>query len=269
MLFLLGSIALVLGALYVLQRGLIYFPTRLSRDAFEVAVRQTFGDRASILAPFDAVVLEPPAAIPVRATAVLFHGNASLAIDRAYYAPVFAERGIRLVLAEYPGYGARAGSPSERALVDDGNALYAAIQLRYPGEPLIVVGESLGGGVAVQVAVYQSRPPVRLVLLTPFLSLDETAARVYRFLPVRWLLRDHFDAAGQLPRFKGPVAILVAEKDQVVGASQGRSLAMLSRSRGETAYVELAEAGHNSWAALMSDAQWTELLGSPGAVPRP
>jgi pimeloyl-ACP methyl ester carboxylesterase len=267
MLFLLGAIALVLGALYVTQRGLIYFPTRLSPTAFEAAVKRTFGDRASILAPFDAVVLEPPPAFPVQATAILFHGNASLGIDRAYYAPVFARRRIRLILAEYPGYGARPGSPSEKALVEDGDALYAAVQLRYPNEPIIVVGESLGTGVAVQVAVQQSRQPARLVLLTPFLSLDETAARVYWFLPVRLLLKDHFDAAGQLPRYKGPVAILAAEKDQVVGAKQGRSLAAVARSRGETVYVELAEAGHNSWTALMTDSQWTELLRSSDAVP--
>jgi alpha-beta hydrolase superfamily lysophospholipase len=154
-------------------------------------------------------------------------------------------------------------------LVEDGDALYAAVQRRYPDRPIIVVGESLGTGVAVQVAVHSSPPPARLVLLTPFLSLEETAARVYRFLPVRLLLKDRFDAAGQLPRYKAPVAILVAEKDQVVGASQGRSLAAVARLRGETVYVELAEAGHNSWTALITDSQWTELLGSSDAVPQP
>lgn len=267
---LLGAIGAVLGALYVGQRALIYFPTRLSHEAFEASVKRTFGDQASVLAPFDAVVLEPPSGMPARATAILFHGNASLGIDRAYYAPEFAQRGLRLILAEYPGYGARVGSPSEKALLDDGDALYAEVLLRYPDLPIMLVGESLGTGVAVGVAVRQAaHKPERLVLVTPFLSLEETAARIYRFLPVRLLIKDRFDSAGRLPRFKGPVAILVAEKDEVVGAAQGRELARLARSRGETAYVELAEAGHNSWTALMTDSQWTELLGPPVAVPRP
>ena len=264
MLVLLGLLILTLGALYAGQRGLIYFPTKLAPARFAETVRGTFGDRATIFAPFDAVVIEPPAKVPIRATAILFHGNAALGIDRSYLAPVFAARGLRLVLAEYPGYGARAGAPTERALVDDGAALYAAIVQQYPAAPVLLVGESIGGGVAVQVAAQQrTRPPARLVLLTPFLSLAETAARAYPFLPARYLVKDRFDSAGQLSRYSGPVAILVAQKDEVVGAAQGRALADLARSRGETAYVEVPEAGHNSWTALVTEAQWTELLGLP------
>jgi pimeloyl-ACP methyl ester carboxylesterase len=263
-LVLLGSLAIAIVALYAGQRHLIYFPRKTSSTEFAEDVKTLFGDRATILPPFDAVVVEPSPGTPVRATALLFHGNASLGIDRAGLAPAFAERGVRLVLAEYPGYGARPGAPSEKTLVADGDALYAAVLRRYPDAPILVVGESLGTGVAVQVAVHQAaRPPARLVLLTPFLSLVETAARAYRFLPVRHLMKDRFDSAGDLPRYRGPIAIMVGEKDEVVGAAQGRELARVSRSRGETVYVELPEAGHNSWIALMTESQWTELLGLP------
>jgi alpha-beta hydrolase superfamily lysophospholipase len=264
MLLMLAAILILLGWVYLAQREFIYFPTRLSRATFEASVKDAFGDRATILAPFDAVVVEPPPELSVRATAILFHGNASLGIDRAYYAPVFAQRGIRLILAEYPGYGPRAGRPSEKALVEDADALYGGVLQRYPDAPILVVGESLGTGVAVQVAVDQGvRPPARLVLLTPFLSLAETAARAYWFLPARYLVRDRFDSASRIAHYKRPVAILVAERDEVVGAVQGRALAEVSRLRGETVLVELPEAGHNSWTALMTDAQWTSLLGLP------
>jgi len=268
MLVLIGLLLAALGALYVGQRGLIYFPTRIAPAAFAERVRAELGNRATILDPFDAIVIEPPAAAPARGTAILFHGNAALGLDRSRLAPVFAAHGLRLVLAEYPGYGARGGAPSERAIVDDASALYAAVLQRYPRAPVVLVGESLGSGVAVQVAVRPGSPrPARLVLLTPFLSLAETAARAYPFLPARHLVKDRFDSASALARYPGPVAILVAEKDEVVGADQGRALAELARSRGETAYLELAEAGHNSWTALMTDAGWTRLLGPIGDLP--
>ena len=269
MIILLGALAIVLGALYVVQRKLIYFPNRMSRAEFEATVNGSFGDRVSVLAPFDAAVFEPPN-VSIVGTAIFFHGNAGLGLDRAYLVPSFARRGLRLVLAEYPGYGPRQGKPSEKALVNDANAFYEHVSLAYPDTPILLVGESLGSGVAVQVAATQmTRRPSRLVLLTPFLSLAETAARAYPLLPVRFLVRDRFDSARDLPRYGGVVAILVAGNDQVVGAEQGRALAQISRSRGETVVVELPEAGHNSWSALITDAQWTDLLGVSALVGRP
>ncbi len=260
----LAFVLLVLGVLFAVQRSLIYFPERMSRAAFEAAVHGSLQARTSVLTPFDAIVFEPPLEKAVVGTAILFHGNAGSALDRAYLAPTFTARGLRLVLAEYPGYGAREGSPSETSLTTDAIALYTQVTTAHPGEPIVLVGESLGTGVAVQVAARAAlHPPSRLVLLTPFLSLAETAARAYPFLPARYLVIDRFDSAAALPRFKGPVAVLVAGRDEVVGADQGRSLAEIARQRGETVLVELPDAGHNSWSALISDAEWTRLLGQP------
>jgi pimeloyl-ACP methyl ester carboxylesterase len=262
----LGLLLLTLGALYAFQRSLIYFPRRLTSAQFTDAVQASAGGKAAILAPFDAIVMDPPADIAVRANAILFHGNAALGIDQLRDARAFAQRGIRLILAEYPGYGPRAGAPTERSIVDDGCALYDAVLKRYPGTPIMLVGESLGSGAAVQVAARHPVPPARLVLITPFLSLAETAARVYPFLPARHLVKDRFDSARTLPRYRGPVAILVAGNDEVVGADQGRSLAEISRARGPSLLLELPLAGHNSWTALMTDGQWTDLLGFPSEV---
>lgn len=266
-LFVLVCFAGVMGMLYAVQRSLIYFPGRMSRAEFEATAAHVSGTRGAVLAPFDAVVFEPPSGMPIVATAVYFHGNAGTALDRSYLAAVFTGRGVRLVLAEYPGYGARDGAPSQESLVDDARKLYAKVTAAYPASPLMLVGESLGSGVAVQVAASSpAQPPTRLVLLTPFLSLAETAARTYWFLPVRYLVKDRFDSQGRLDRYRGPVAILIAGRDEVVGASQGRELAALSRSRGHTVAVELPDAGHNNWSVLVSDAQWTELLGCPPSL---
>jgi hypothetical protein len=169
MIILLACLAFALGTLYGLQRRLIYFPGRMSRSEFEATVSGSFDNRVSVLAPFDAVVFEPPDEIGVAATAILFHGNAGLALDRAYLVPTFTNRGLRLILAEYPGYGARGGTPAESSLVADAAALYATVVAMHPNVPVLLVGESLGTGVAVQVAARNAeRPPSRLVLLLPF-----------------------------------------------------------------------------------------------------
>ena len=51
-----------------------------------------------------------------RGTAIVFHGNAGHAGHRAYYARALTPLGLRVILAEYPGYGPRAGQPGEQAL---------------------------------------------------------------------------------------------------------------------------------------------------------
>jgi hypothetical protein len=119
----------------------------------------------------------------------------------------------------------------------------------------------------VQVAARHSgrgavRGPQRLVLLAPFLSLAETAARIYWYLPVRHFVRDVYDSARHLTGYAGTVAILAAGQDEVLGADQARSLAELARTRGETIYLELREARHERSSMRLSETQLTELLGA-------
>ena len=97
-------------------------------------------------------------------------GNAGAAWQRAYYVEALELLGYRVVLAEYPGYDGRAGSPSEAALVADGIASVEQIYQRY-GEPIVLWGESVGSGVAAAVARQSQVPLAGLVLLTPWDSL--------------------------------------------------------------------------------------------------
>lgn len=259
-----GVVALVLGGLFVGQRSLIYLPSTVGPDALARAVAAEFGDSALLLPGFDAIVVAPADRAPT-ATAIVFHGNAGLNVHRAPLARELAARGLRVVLAEYPGYGARAGSPSERSIIEDALALYADVARRYPHEPIVLVGESLGAGVAAQVATSPglSPPSSRLVLLTPFVSLPDTAARLYPFLPVRALLRDRFDTGAALPKFDGPVTILAAGRDEVLGPEPARRLASLPRPRGTTELVELEDAGHNDWWWHATPATWDRIAGAP------
>jgi uncharacterized protein len=257
--------ALAIVAVVLLQRHLIYYPRKLDPANYREEVRQAFGKQARILAPFDAVVLEPKVGIPVVGTAVVFHGCAELGIDRTQsVTSTFINRGLRMVLAEYPGYGPREGEASETTIVDDALALYERVRALYPGQPVILVGVSLGSGVAVQVAarLKESEAPARLVLLTPYLSLSKTAARFLPFLPTRYLVWDRFDSEHTLPAYSGPVAIAIAGQDRVIGAEQGEVLAQIALARGRTDVVKFPKAGHLDWPYQATVADWSKLLGA-------
>lgn len=257
-LFIIAAAAAVVGC-NTLQRSLIYPARHYDHTEFERRVHERFAPDAVILAPFDAIVIEPSA--PAVATAIWFHGNGNVNTDFARLAAAFDERRVRLVLAEYPGYGARAGIPSERVLVDDARALYVAIGDRYPTQPIVVIGQSLGSGVAAQLAADATRPqPQRLVLLTPFFDLPDAASHAFWNLPLQSIVNDRYDSGSALLRYAGPVIVVVAAEDRLIGAATGRRLAQVTRPLGSTTLVELAGADHNNWLTAMSPHTWDMVL---------
>jgi len=261
----------VSALLFVAQRQLLYHPTGLSQAEFTTQVHERFGGKARILTGFDAVVLEPAA--PALATAILFHGNGGNGIDRAVLASRFLARGYRLILAEYPGYAARKGAPTESAIVADAQHLYTAVHRLFPGQPVTLVGESLGSGVAAQVAANAAVRPAAVVLITPFASMTGVAQSRFPVLPVALLLQDRYDSARHIRAYHGPVRIMVADRDELVGAASGLALYQIAAARGEALLVRSHSAGHNDWWSRLTSPQWSELLGpalsGPEAAARP
>lgn len=181
-----------------------------------------------------------------RGTLVLFHGNAGSARDRTWYLNALEPLGLRVILAEYPGYGGREGTPSEAVLVADGRETARLARAAY-GEPLWVMGESLGAAVAAQVAVAPDWPARGLVLITPWDNLPDLAQALYWYLPARWLVRDRYDTRAALQAFQGPKAVLIAGQDQIVPPAQSQGLyAALPEPKRLWLFPE---AGHNDWPA--------------------
>jgi alpha-beta hydrolase superfamily lysophospholipase len=236
-----------LAGVAMFQDRLLYFP---AKAAVAEMVSGGLGAWPSA-EDFRGLVAEPAGV--ARGTAIVFHGNAGHAGHRAFYARALTGLGLRVILAEYPGYGPRGGEVGERHLVDD--AEQSIVQAhRLHGAPLLVVGESLGAGVAAAAAARQRDKVAGLLLITPWDRLEHVAGHHYPWLPVSWLLRDRYDSAAHLASFGRPVLVAIAERDNIVPARFGRALydALPEPRR----LVVIEGAGHNDWPGRVDDAWW-------------
>jgi alpha-beta hydrolase superfamily lysophospholipase len=191
-----------------------------------------------------------------RGTVVLFHGNAGHAGHRDWYADEFNRLGLRVVLAEYPAYGPRAGKLGETALITDAAATLALVRRRFPG-PLLLVGESLGVGVATAVA--ERANATALLLITPWDNIGNVARHHYPWFPAGWLLRDRYDNVANLSGYRGRVAVVIAERDNIVPPALGHVL--FERLSEPKRLWIIPAADHNSWMEHVDAAWWRSVIG--------
>src|SRR5205085_3803756 len=217
-----GAGYLGLAALmYFAQRSLMYFPERVRTapaaagfpQAQEVMLDTADGER---------VIAWHVAPRGDRPIVLYFHGNGgSLAYRVDRFQRLVAD-GVGVLALSYRGYGGSTGTPTEAGLIEDARAAYADAAERYPAERIALWGESLGSGIAIALAA--ERPVGKLILDAPFTSAVDIAAALYRFLPVRLLMRDTFRSDRRIAHVKAPVLILHGEADRVVPIAYGERL---------------------------------------------
>jgi len=248
----LAGVGLVAGAaLVVFQRRLLYHPERQAEGA-ALAEAQALGlaawrDASGALVGWRAA----PPALP-RATALVLHGNAGSAIDRAHYARALGARGVEVALLEYPGYGPRDGAPTHASLTRAAVDALDLLAADRGGGPIWVVGESLGSGVAAAAVAARPRLVRGILLVTPFADLGAVAHHHFPFLPAA-ALRDRFRPARDLAAFRGPAVVVVAGRDEVVTPEQGRAL--FTALAGPKRLLEQPGARHNAL-DLRPEARW-------------
>jgi hypothetical protein len=190
--------------------------------------------------------VSPDAAVDV----VYFGGNAEAV---AAHARSFAAiDGARTLLMDYRGYGRSRGTPSEAALVGDATAIVRALTDRE--RPLLVVGRSLGSGVAALAAARLTDHVDALLLVSPFCSLRNVVAlHAPALLPSRTLLRHPFDVTDVAHALPARLTLLLAAQDSIVPPDESRCLARAADV--PTAQViELDGRGHND--VLADDRLW-------------
>jgi len=253
---LLIAVSLVLIMFFgLLQRRLIYYPTRLPDPdarrwamAVDMAPWQTSDGRSIGWKRLS------KSAPPV-GQILIFHGNAGSALDRTHYAETIQSvEPFDIYILEYPGYGSRTGSPSQQTILTAASEALEATQTKLP---LYAIGESLGTGVASFLAGSHAQRVNGLLLVAPYNNLVAVAQHHYPFLPAKWLLRDKYPSDRYLQTYPGPVAILLAGKDTVVPTPLGRKL--FDEYRGRKKLWEFPDATHDGVTAIKPEA-WREVL---------
>ena len=254
-------IAVLLVFIAIAQRSMIYFPMRsdaasLDAEASRAGLlpwRDGAGEMIGWQSPAAQGDTRPPASI------LLLHGNAGYAVHRAAYLPTLreaaADRAISVFILEYPGYGARPGKPSQKSHIAAAQEAFGCLPRNAPA---IVVGESIGTGVACALAAEAGGRVVGLILLTPFDSLVAVAKHHYPLLPVSWLLRDRYPSVDWLRRYHGPVVVMLAGRDQIVPTETGRRL--YESYAGPKLLLTAPGADHNEVLAQLPAADWHAAL---------
>ena len=237
-----------------LQRRLLYFPTKIPADA----VVQAGAEHGFV--PWknpagETIGWKMPASETTAGSVLVVHGNAGCAVGRDYIARPIHEAGpVDVFILEYPGYGAREGSPGKASFIA---AAEEAFQLLPAGKPKYVVSESIGAGVACELAKNHPQEVAGLALIVPYHNLASVAQRQIWFLPTYFLLLDRFNPEECLKHYHGPVKFAVAGDDEVIGPASGLRLA--NGYAGPKAIQVFPGAHHNGIAAQPAN-WWAEVF---------
>jgi len=258
-------LAILGGAMLLLEKKLIYFPTaehdvtptQLGLASEEVDLRAEDGVR--LHAWF----------LPVKGSklSILFcHGNGgniSHRLDRVLL--MQQHLGVDTLLFDYRGYGHSEGSPDEEGTYRDARAAWRWLVGRV-GDPgrIVIYGESLGAAVALQLAL--ETDPRALILESPFASIPEMAKAVYPFLPVWPLVRTRYDNVGRIGGLRVPLLVLHGDRDEIVPFAQGRRV--FDAAPEPKTFFAIPGAHHNDTYAVGGEAYWRTLRafldGGPG-----
>ena len=175
-------------------------------------------------------------------TVLFFHGNAGDIGNHLPTAKFLIEAGYGLLAVEYRGYGGNPGSPDERGLIADGRAAFDFLAAQdIPDSHIVLFGESLGTGVAVQLAAEHH---VRaMVLRSPYTSIAEVAAIQLPYTMARWLVRDRFDSLAKIGRNKAPLFVFHGFDDTLIPHALGREL--FDAAPEPKTWLTIKNAGHN------------------------
>ena len=159
-----------------------------------------------------------------RAVILFCHGNAGNVTDRAQVLSALKNwTGASALVFDYRGFGRSEGRPNEAGVLADARAArtWLAQREKMPEERIVLMGESLGGAVAVDLAADGARA---LILENTFSSLPEVAARHLPWLPVRLLMHTRLDARAKIAAYHGPLLQSHGDPDSIVPIELGRRL---------------------------------------------
>ncbi len=229
-------------ALYYLQDYILFQPVFLAKNKkyiFNSLYRE-------INIPYDNetnlnIIQFATKATVVKGVVLYFHGNKKNIGWYAKDAPNFTLKGYEVWMIDYPGYGKSTGKFTERRLYDYALQLYRLARTRYQPGNIIIYGKSLGTGIAAQLAAV--RDCKRLILETPYYSIQSLVKHYLPMYPVGNMLHYHLPTYDYLPLVTAPVTIFHGTNDQVIPYSDAERLQPLMKLDDE--FVTVQKGSHN------------------------
>lgn len=173
------------------------------------------------------------------------HGNAEDVTNNTEYMAYLREiLQASVFIFDYRGYGNSEGSPHEAGVILDGLAAqqWLADELQIETNEIVLMGRSLGGGVAVALAEQQGAKAV--ILQNTFADMTEVAAGKFPWLPIRWIMRNRFPSVKRIKTYEGPLLQTHGTADRVIPYAQGKKL-FDAAPRKHKQWIENPEGTHN------------------------
>ncbi len=212
----------ILISTYVFQRNLLYHPSENNYfgDQLEVKIEKVkikTQDNIELLSWYHNKNID-------RYKTILFlHGNAGTLENRIHKINHFKDMNINFLLVAWRGFNGNKGKPTEKGLYEDARS--AVVWLKSKGikeNNIVIYGESLGTGVATEIA--QKKNFAGVILESPFTSMIEAGKTKYPYLPVRLLLKDKYESNKKIKNIKSPILILHGKVDKIVPFYMGEKM---------------------------------------------
>jgi alpha-beta hydrolase superfamily lysophospholipase len=217
-------IYIVIGiALYFLQDKLIFHPEKLPADyqyKFDIPFREVnlpVNNKKNL----SIIQFTVPDSVS-KGIVLYFHGNRTNINRYAKHATSFTKNNYEVWMIDYPGYGKSTGKRSEKVLYDDALLFYKMAISKVSAEHIIIYGRSLGSGIAAQLA--SVRDCRRLILETPYYSMDALAKYYFFMYPVMPMSKYAFPIYEHLEYIKAPISIFHGTKDRTIPLKQSKRL---------------------------------------------
>ena len=220
---------LLLTLVFFFQRNLLYHPSvdNYLKDQAENEPTEIEKVKITTVDNIDLVAWFYNKDIKKFKTILFFHGNAGSLENRTYKLNHFKNLNVNFLIIAWRGYSGNKGKPNELGLYKDAESAIEWLRIKGVIEKSIILyGESLGTGVAVEVA--QNKNYAGIILESPFTSMVNVGQKYYPFFPVRFLLQDKYESYKKINNISAPMLIIHGKLDKIVPYEMGKKMYELS-----------------------------------------